>query len=118
MSLTFNSKTFTADSFQQNAIGYVGPAKSVTMRDDVMLRRTAPKPTEVFSGVGRASAKITRTLALTNAKTLTGDAIIEANVSVPVGFTSADVDALVADFAAYVASAEFKTLVKTQKINF
>jgi len=118
MSLTINAKTYNADSFQQNAVGYIGPLKTVSIKDDTILRRTAPKATDVFSGVGRTSAKLTRTLALTSAKTTTGDAIVEISVSVPVGYASADVDTLLNDMGALLASASFKTHVKSQQVNF
>lgn len=118
MSLTINAKAYTADSFSQNAITYNGPAKSGSVKDDVVLRKTAPKPSDVFSGVSRTSAKVTRTLMLTGAKTATGDAIAEINVSVPVGYTAADVDTLLNDFGAFLASATFKTHVKVPQINF
>lgn len=118
MSLTINAKTFTPDSFQQNAVGYIGTGKTVSVKDDVVLRRTAPKATDVFSGVGRTSAKMTRTLALTGAKTLTGDVILDIAVSVPVGYASADVDTLLNDMGAFLASATFKSHVKSQQISF
>lgn len=118
MALTINAKTYTADSFQQNAVGYIGATKTVSVKDDVALRRTAPKPTDLFSGVGRTSAKMTRTLTLTGAKTLAGDCILEVAVSVPVGYASADVDAVLNDMGAFVASASFKTHVKSQQISY
>lgn len=118
MSLTVNAKTYTADSFQQNAVGYIGASKTVSVKDDIALRRTAPKPTDVFSGVGRTSAKLTRTLTLTGAKTLASDAIGEFSVSVPVGYASGDVDAILNDMGAFIASASFKAHVKSQQIAF
>lgn len=118
MSLTFNTKTYAADSYQQNSVGYIGAAKTTSVKDDFVLRRTAPKPTSVFSGVGRAIAKLTRTFNLTGALTPQGDAIVEVSVSVPVGYASADVDALLNDIGAYISGADFKTLVKTQKIAY
>lgn len=118
MSLTINAKTYTADSFSANQIGYIGSLKTVSIKDDVSLKRTAPKATDVFSGVGRTEAKMTRTLALTGAKTLTGDAILAVSVSVPVGYASADVDALLNDMGAFIASASMKAHVKTQQVNF
>lgn len=118
MSLTINAKTYTADSFSTSQVGYIGASKTVSVKDDVVLKRTAPKGTDVFSGVGRTSAKLTRTLTLTGAKTLTGDGIVEISVSVPVGFASADVDALLNDMGAFLASASFKTHVKSQQISF
>lgn len=118
MSLTVNAKTYTADSFQQNAVGYSGANKTVSVKDDIALRRTAPKATDVFSGVGRTSAKLTRTLALTGAKTLTGDCICEIAVSVPVGYTAADVDAVLNDMGSFLSSADFKAHVKSLKVSF
>lgn len=118
MSLTINAKTYTADSFNSNQIGYIGTAKTVSVKDDVVLRRTAPKATDVFSGVGRTSAKMTRTLTLTGAKTSVGDAILEISVSVPVGFAGADVDTLLNDMGSFLASASFKTHVKSQQVNY
>jgi hypothetical protein len=118
MSLTINAKTYTADSFQQNIVGYNGPAKTVSVKDDAKLYRTIPKPTAVFSGVGRTTAKLTRTLTLTGALTPSGEGIVEINVSVPVGTASADVDSLLNDMGAFLASATFKTHVKSQQINF
>lgn len=118
MALTFNTKTYNANSFNANSVDYIGASKTVTVKDDLSLRRTAPKATSVFSGVGRAQAKLTRTLSLTGALTPTGDAIINCDVSVPVGYTAADVDALLNDFGAMISGAEMKTLVKSQKINY
>jgi len=118
MSLTVNAKTYTADSFQQNAVGYIGAAKTVSVKDDIVLKRTAPKVTDVFSGVGRTTAKATRTLTLTGAKTLASDAIVEINVSVPVGYAGADVDALLNDTGSFLSSASFKTHVKAQQVAF
>jgi hypothetical protein len=118
MSLTVNAGTYTADSFNKDSIGYIGPAKTVSVKDDVKLSRTAPKPTASFSGLGRTSAKITRTLALTAALTPTGDAIGEVLVAVPVGYTAANVDSILNDMGAFVASASFKTHVKSQQVAY
>lgn len=118
MSLSINAKTYTADSYAKDSVGYVGPLKTVSIKDDVSLKRTAPKPISTFSGVGRTQAKLTRTLSLTGALTTTGEAIVSIDVSVPVGVASADVDALLNDMGAYLAAAAFKTLVKNQQITY
>lgn len=118
MSLSINAKTYTADSFQKDSVGYVGAAKTVSVKDDVKLARTAPKPTATFSGVGRTQAKLTRTLTLTGALNPSWDAIVSIDVSVPVGYSAADVDAMLNDFGAFLASATFKTHVKSQSISF
>lgn len=118
MSLTINAKTYVADSFQQNQVGYIGASKTVSVKDDFVLKRTSPKATSNFSGVGRTTAKLTRTLALTGALTPISDAIVEVNVSVPVGYAAADVDSLLNDAGAFVSSASMKSHVKAQQINF
>lgn len=118
MSLSINAKTYTADSYQQNTVGYIGSAKTVSVKDDVVLKRAGPKPTAVFSGVGRTEAKLTRTLTLTGALSPTGDAILSISVSIPVGAASADVDSMLNDMGAFLAAATFKTHVKSQQITF
>jgi hypothetical protein len=118
MALTVNAKTFTADSFQKDIVSYFGPAKTVTVKDDIRLARTAPKPSVTFSGVGRTSAKLSRTFTLTGALTPTGEAILEINVSVPAGFASADVDSLLNDMGSFLSSASCKTHVKSQQITY
>lgn len=118
MALTINAKTYTADSFQKDQVGYIGTAKTVTVKDDVKLGRTAPKPTSVFSGLGRTQAKLTRTLTLTGALTPTGDAICQIDVAVPVGYTAGDIDTLLNDMGAFLASASFKSHVKSQQVSF
>jgi len=118
MSLSINAKTYTADSFAADAVGYIGSGKTVSVKDDATLRRTKPKTSATFSGLARTSAKLTRTLALTGALTPTGDAIIEVLVAVPVGYTAADVDTLLNDMGAFVASASMKSHVKSQQVSF
>lgn len=118
MSLSINAKTFTADSFQKDQVGYIGSGKTVTVKDDASLSRTAPKPTTTFSGLARTEAKLTRTLTLTGALTPTGDAILRILVAIPVGYASADVDTLLNDMGAFLASASFKSHVKSQQVSF
>lgn len=118
MSLSINAKTYTADSFSTDGIGYIGASHTASVKDACTLRRTKPKASLSYSGNGRTSAKLTRTFVLTNAITVTGDAIIDVQVSVPVGYASADVDTLLNDMGAFVASASFKSHVKAQQVNF
>lgn len=117
MSLTVNAKTYSADAVQRDTVAYAGPAHTVSVKDTIKLARTAPKPTEVFSGVGRYQAKLTRTLTLTGAKTTTADAIVDATFQVPVGSLAADIDTLIGDMAVYFGTTAFKDAVKKQLIN-
>lgn len=118
MPLTINAKTYTADSFATDSVGYIGAGKTTSVKDDVVLRRLAIKPTSVFSGVSRTFAKLTRTLTLTGALTPNSDAYVNIEVMVPVGYAAADVDALLNDMGAYLASASFKTLVKARQVSY
>lgn len=118
MSLSINAKTYTADSFQKDAVGYIGTAKTVSIKDDVKLARTAAKSTETFSGLGRTQAKMSRTLTLTGAKTPTGDIILTIDVATPVGAASGDVDSVLNDMGSFLASASFKTHVKSQQVSY
>jgi len=112
MSLTINSKAFAPDGYAANATTYAGPAKTLSLKDDLKLARTAPKETSTFSGVGRSQAKLSRSLTLTGAKTTSHEGIIDCQISIPVGAAGADIDSMVNDFAAWVAHASFKTMVK------
>jgi len=118
MSLVFNTKTYSADSYAMNSVGYVGASKTASSKDDLLLSRSAPKASNTFSGLSRTEAKLTRTLNLTGALTSTGEAKVRILVDVPVGYASVDVDALLNDMGALLSGADFKTHVKTQKVSY
>lgn len=118
MSLTINAKTYNADSYETDAVGYIGSLKTVTVKDDVRLSRVKPKATATFSGLAKTTAKMSRTLTLTGALTPTGEGSVSILVQIPVGYASADVDALLNDMGAFLASASFKTHVKSQQVSF
>lgn len=118
MTLSINAKTYTGDAYGVGSVGYVGPSHTLSLKDYAKLARIAPKPTTTNSGVGKTSSKLTRTLALTGALTPTWDAIIDVSVSIPVGAASGDIDTLLNDIGAFVASATYKTHVKSQLVAF
>lgn len=118
MPLVFNTKTYTADSFGVNVVGYIGAAKSASVKDDFVLRRVEPKPTATFSGVSRVSAKLTRTLTLTGSLTPKGEGIIEISMSIPVGAATADIEAMLDDVASFGATTDASSFVQTRKISF
>lgn len=118
MALSVNASSYTANSYGTNVVGYIGPSHTLTVKDAVSLGRTAAKPTSVFSGVVRAAGKLTRTLTLTGALTPTGDAILEVRTSIPIGASGTDIDALLNDFGAFLASATYKDIVKKSQIAF
>lgn len=118
MALTVNASTYNADSFGSNNVGYIGPAKSGSAKDDLVLRRTVAKPTSTFSGVNRSQAKLTRTATLIGALTPSHDAIMDISTNLPVGISDAAIDAMCADMGAFVASASFKTHLKSLKVSY
>lgn len=118
MSLTINAKTYAADSYAVDKVVYNGPNQTATVKDSTSLSRQRPKATSAFSGLSRTQAKLTRTLTLTGALTSVGDLILSIDVAVPVGAASADIDAALNDMGAFLASATFKSHVKTPQIAF
>jgi hypothetical protein len=118
MPLTVNAKTYSADSVGPNLVSYAGPAHTASVSDKIALGRTSAKPTSLFSGVVRTDGKLTRTLTLTGALTPTGTAILEIKTSVPVGTPAADIDSMLNDMGAFLASATYKDIVKKSAINF
>lgn len=111
MSLTFNSKLFSKESSGPNFAQYSGPAHTLSAKQLLRLARTMPKPTSVFSGVGRSQAKYVQQLTLTGALTSSHDGIIDTSFSFPVGASSGDVAGMITDYAALMAHAAMDTLV-------
>lgn len=117
MALTLNASSYTLDSYPSaSAAGYVGPAHTSSVKDDLRVSRVLPKPTAVFSGVTRMSFKLTRGHTLTGALTTTGDSITEMSFSLPVGISTANVDTICGDLGAFFSSAAGKTMVKNSVI--
>lgn len=118
MSLVFNTKTYTADAFNANSVSYRGPSHTVSVKDILRAARTQAKPTAVYSGNSRFEVKLTRTHTLTGALTPTGDSIITISSSVPVGISSGDADAISNDLGALVSGADYKSMLKQEKISY
>lgn len=113
MSITINTKAYVQDKTGPDAVGYVGPADSVSVTDTLDLKRVDPKPTATFAGVARSSAKITRS-GIVNGQTV--KMLGEVSYSIPVGMVQADVEALAADIGAFTASTQGKALAWKQTI--
>lgn len=108
MALTFNTKTYKLDQVVGNIATYFGIARGVGIKDDVVIKREVPKVTATFSGLGKGTARLTKTLPLTGAKSPSGDATFEINVKIPVGADAADVTAFFADGVALAAHQAIK----------
>lgn len=118
MTLSVNAKTYTGDSYSTNKVGYNGPAKTGSIQDNLTLGRTDPKPTATFSGMSRTSCRLVRTHTLTGALTPMANSSVSFDVAIPVGTPAADIDAILNDLGAFIASATFKTHVKTPQVAF
>lgn len=117
MALTVNAKSYTADGFFGNLVTYQGPAQTGSVKDRLTLKKTDPKATPDFSGVNRFEAKFVRTVALTGAKTATGEAWKRVEIVTPVGMADVDRDALIGDDAVWENTTGFKSMVKTGQVN-
>jgi hypothetical protein len=117
MALTLNAKSYVADGWDTNSVRFQGPAHSTSVLDRLLQKITPAKPTALFSGLARFQVKLTRTHSLTGAKTATGNSTVDINIARPVGISDADSDALVTDLGTYIASAAFKTALKTSQPN-
>lgn len=116
MSLTVNAKTYANDvSRSPDSFRYLGPVHDGDSNDTIDLYRTAAKPTATYSGNTRSRAKLTR--AVTDGTAQIGDMILDVSVSVPVGAVSAQVDSVINDLAAWLATTAAKNLIKSHIIN-
>lgn len=115
--MLINTRTYTPDRITPDAVAYAGPAQTLTITDKVELKRSYPKPNATFSGVSKASSKFTKTVVVNTTSGATANAILEISSSFPVGMSAADQDALLADAAAWVGTADSKALHKLLDIN-
>lgn len=95
MSLTLNTKSYNQDRVAPDAVVYNGPAHTFTVKDQVELKRSAPKPTKDFRGISRPTARILRTVTLDDGTKW--DASLTITGSLPVGMSAEDLTSLVAD---------------------
>lgn len=113
MPLTINTRTYSADTQQNNAWFYRDSASTAALPSMLRIARTPPKATPTFNGQAKSECKFTKQTTVAD-KPL--PAIIQAGSSIPVGMPDAEVDVLVADFRSFVASTAFVDLVKSAKI--
>jgi hypothetical protein len=103
MTITVNTKAYNADgSVNANTVLYTGPNATYSLKDALLLARTAPKPTADFPGMAKARAKFTRTVEYSTGNF--ADAIVEVNVSVPVGMSEAAIDSIRDDMGDFLIS--------------
>lgn len=118
MSITINTKAYTANKYNGNSVGYFGPNNSALSQDKVFMSATDTKGNAAYSGDIRATVRFFRTVALTGALTPAGEAYVDVPVKIPKGAAGADIDALLNDVGAFLSSADGKTFVKSQKTSW
>jgi len=93
MSATINGLVYTQDSTAQNSARYVSPAHTLSVRDQLDVKRQAPIPSGASQGVQRASAKVTRDVVVNATTGEKRPLIMELSCAVPVGTTQAQAEA-------------------------
>ena len=112
--MLLNTRTYNRHRGLPDSVFYAGPAHTFSTSDLVELKRAEPKPTRDNPGVAKPLFRINRTVS-TGVETK-GMAIVTLQGSLPVGMSSADVDGLLADLAAWAASYEAKAHFKSLDI--
>lgn len=116
MALTISTKTYSFDTNPTpDSALYTGPAKTSTIKDNVIIKRVAPKPTKDYGGVVRSSEKTVKTVLING---IARDLIAETTFNYPAQALPADVTTLRVDHSNLVANAATQTLVDNGKISY
>jgi len=118
MALTINTKAYAFDTFRSvDSARYHGPSHTLSNKDYLDVKRTAPKKSADYAGQGKANAKMTRSMTDGVSSDIVGDGIFELNSSFPVGTSTAEQQAFLDDYAAWLGTAEATSLLLNQDIN-
>lgn len=117
MALTVNAKAYVADGFSTDSVHFQGPAQTSTVKDGLIQKKYAAKPTSTSSGKNQFLIKAVRSHTLTGAKELVGDGSLSILFVFPVGISDAERDLYLTDYGAYIASAACKAAVKSGQPN-
>jgi hypothetical protein len=112
--MLLNTRTYNRHRGLPDSVFYAGPAHTFSNHDLVELKRSEPKPTKDNPGVAKPLFRVNRTVP--TGTDASGLAIMTLQASLPVGMASADIDALLADLAAWAASNEAKAHFKSLDI--
>jgi hypothetical protein len=97
MTITVSTKTYSQDRIAPDAIAYTGPANTLAVQDVIEFKRTYPKPVGTFGGMARPSLRLVRTVVLNATAATTALASLTITGAIPVGISSSDLAALIAD---------------------
>lgn len=116
--MLYNTRTYNLDRYNSpDSVAYAGASHTPAVKDLLTLSRTYPKTSGSFLGVAKPYFKQVKTVTVNATTGEKQDAIVYIGGSIPVGTPSADVDAMLADVAAWVNTADSKSLFKALDIN-
>jgi hypothetical protein len=115
---TLNTRTYNQDAVGENTVRYTGPAHTFSTNDVMQASRVYPKAGRNGDlGVARPEMKLTKSVVVNTVSGERKDAIVRISGSLPVGMTAADIEAMLADVAAFAASTDGKDLFKKLDIH-
>lgn len=116
--MLYNTRTYNLDRYNSpDSVSYAGAGHMPSSKDVITLARAYPKPTKDFLGVAKPMFKFTKSVIVNASTGEKQDMIFTVGASVPVGTPTADVDAALADIAAWINTNDSKALFKSLDIN-
>lgn len=116
--MLYNARTYGLDRYNSpDSVTYTGSGHAPNAKDSLTLSRTYPKPVKGFLGVAKPYFKQVKTVVVNAVTGEKQDLIFYIGGSVPVGTPGADVDGVLADAAAWINTADAKSLFKALDIN-
>lgn len=116
--MLYNTRTYNLDRYNTpDSVSYVGASHTPATKDQLTLNRTYPKQRGDFLGVAKPYFKQVKTVTVNATTGEKQDLILYVGGSVPVGTPSADIDSVLADMAAWINTADAKSLFKALDIN-
>lgn len=116
--MLYNTRTYSLDRYNSpDSVSYAGASHTPATKDVLTLSRVYPKPVKDFLGVGKPYFRQVKSVVVNATTGEKQDLILFIGGSVPVGTPSADVDGVLADAAAWISTADAKSLFKSLDIN-
>lgn len=116
--MLYNTRTYSLDRYNSpDSVSYSGASHTPATKDQLTLSRTYPKVSGSFLGVAKPYFKQVKTVVVNATTGEKQDLIVYIGGSVPVGTPADDVDGVLADMAAWINTADAKSLFKALDIN-
>lgn len=116
--MQYNTRTYSLDRYNSpDSVSYSSSLHTPASKDQLTLSRTYPKSSGNFSGVAKPYFKQVKTVTVNATTGEKQDLIIYVGGSVPVGTPATDVDGVLEDVAAWINTADAKSLFKALDIN-